>query len=238
MNISSPDCQPLARYTNDLLLTGTHRQSESAAAVVGQIAHELRQPLSAMEAIVYYLQLTVTDDPRTRFQIEKLRQLVEQSGSILSDAVHFLQAAPARPERRDLHEALAECLGRLATTDQNLIELELADPFPLVSFDLTQVHHLISTALRFCLRAGRRAHAVEVSTYVEAAHAVLTFSTAAPQLDIPCPEDLFTPFAEHPAAAAGLGLASVRRIAEAHGGACRLATGAASRLDLIVELPL
>jgi len=206
--------------------------------MVGQIAHELRQPLSAMEAIVYYLQLTVTDDPRTRAQIEKLRQLIEQSGSILSDAVHFLQAAPPRPERRDLHEALAESLSRLATVDQNVIEIDLADPFPLLNFDLTQMDHLLSTALRFCLRAGRRAHPVEVSTHVGGTYAILGFSTTAPHFDIPSPEALFTPFEDHPAAAAGLGLASVRRIAEAHGGACHLSMSPSHYVTLRVELPL
>jgi len=114
------------------LLTRPDLPTENAAEIVGQLAHELRQPLSAMEAIVYYLQLTVVDDARTRAQIEKLRQLIDQSGSILSDAVHYLQAAPARPEPHDLHEALAESAGRLATLDQNLLAFDLADPFPPV----------------------------------------------------------------------------------------------------------
>jgi len=202
------------------------------------MAHELRQPLSAMEAIVYYLQLTVVDDARTRAQIEKLRQLIDQSGSILSDAVHYLQAAPARPERRDLHEALAESVGRLAALDQNLITFDLADSFPPLSFDLTQMQHLLGSALRFCLRAGRRAHPVEVEMYLAGARAVLRFATTAPHLDLVSPEDLFTPFEDHPAVAAGLGLASVRRIAEAHGGECRLLTEPGRRLALHIELPL
>jgi signal transduction histidine kinase len=202
------------------------------------MAHELRQPLSAMEAIVYYLQLTVVDDARTRAQIEKLRQLIDQSGSILSDAVHYLQAAPARPERRDLHEALAESAGRLATLDQNLLAFDLADPFPLLNFDLIQMQHLLGSALRFCLRAGRRAHPVEVETYLAGARAVLRFATTAPHLELVSPEDLFTPFEDHPAVAAGLGLASVRRIAEAHGGECRLRTEPGRRLALHIELPL
>lgn len=238
MNISGPDCQLSPRYTNDLLLTETDTRTGDAATIVGQIAHELRQPLSAMEAIVYYLHLTITDDPRARAQIEKLRQLIEQSGAILSDAVHYLQSAPVRTERRDLHEALAECLSRLVTLDQSAIELDLADPFPLVRFDLTQLHHLISTALRFCLRAGRRVHPVEVSTHLEGHYAILCFSTHAPGLEITSPEDLFLPFEEHPAAAAGLGLASVRRIAEAHGGSCRLSTVPNGRITLRVDLPL
>ena len=192
-----------------------------------------------MEAIVYYLQLTVVDDARTRAQIEKLRQLIDQSGSILSDAVHYLQAAPARPERRDLHEALAESAGRLATLDQNLLAFDLADPpFPLLNFDLIQMQHLLGAALRFCLRASRRAHPVEVTTRVQNARAVLRCATTAPQLDLLSPDDLFTPFEDHPTAVAGLGLASVRRIAEAHGGDCRLLTEPGHRLALRIELPL
>jgi signal transduction histidine kinase len=216
-----------------LLLTRPDLPTENAAEIVGQLAHELRQPLSAMEAIVYYLQLTVVDDARTRAQIEKLRQLIEQSGSILSDAVHYLQAAPARPEPHDLHEALAESAGRLATLDQNLLAFDLADPFPLLNFDLIQMQHLLGAALRFCLRASRRAHPVEVVTRV-----VLRFATTAPHLDLLSPDDLFTPFEDHPAAVAGLGLASVRRIAEAHGGDCRLLTEPGHRLALRIELPL
>jgi signal transduction histidine kinase len=191
-----------------------------------------------MEAIVYYLQLTVVDDARTRAQIEKLRQLIDQSGSILSDAVHYLQAAPARPERRDLHEALSESVGQLAALDQNLIAFDLADPFPLLNFDLTQMQHLLGSALRFCLRAGRRAHPVEVETYLAGTRAVLRFATTAPHLDLVSPEDLFTPFEDHPAVAAGLGLASVRRIAEANGGECRLRAEPGRRLALHIELPL
>ncbi|MBZ2180968.1 MAG: sensor histidine kinase [Acidobacteriota bacterium] len=221
-----------------MLLTRPDLPTENAAEIVGQLAHELRQPLSAMEAIVYYLQLTVVDDARTRAQIEKLRQLIEQSGSILSDAVHYLQAAPARPEPHDLHEALAESAGRLATLDQNLLAFDLADPFPLLNFDLIQMQHLLGAALRFCLRASRRAHPVEVVTRVQSTRAVLRFATTAPHLDLLSPDDLFTPFEDHPAAVAGLGLASVRRIAEAHGGDCRLLTEPGHRLALRIELPL
>lgn len=237
MNISSPDCRPAPRYTNGLLLTEPDIRTGDAAAIVGQIAHELRQPLSAMEAIVYYLQLTVTDDPRTRAQIEKLHQLIEQSSTILSDAVHYLQSAPLRPEQLDLHEALGECLSQLAPPDQNRIELELAEPAPVLRFDRSQVQHLMAAALRFCLRVSRRNHPVAVSTGLEDGRAILGFVTNTEGLEIAAPEELFTPFEDHPAAAAGLGLASIRRIAEAHGGSCRLHTGPGPQITLRVELP-
>jgi two-component system sensor histidine kinase KdpD len=191
-----------------------------------------------MEAIVYYLQLTVTDDPRSRAQIEKLRQLIEQSGAILSDAVHYLQSAPPRPEPLDLHEALADCLGRLAPLDQHKLELDLVEPAPVLRFDRSQMQHLMAAALRFYLRVSRRSHPVAVSTCVENGNVILAFTTDIEGTEIHAPEDLFAPFEDHPAAAAGLGLASIRRIAQTHRGSCHLLKGSGPELTLRVELPL
>ena len=58
-----------------------------AASVLRHAAHELRQPLSTMESIAYYLELILPDaDERGREQLEKLRKLVEQSNWIVAGA--------------------------------------------------------------------------------------------------------------------------------------------------------
>ena len=238
MNILPPDCPPAPRYTEALLLTEANPRVADTATIVGQLAHELRQPLSAMEAITYYLHLTVVKDPNARQQIDKLRQLIEQAGWILSDAVHYLQSAPARPALHDVHEILEVVLSRFSTEDQDVVFVDLADAFPLVSLDLAQMQHLLTTALRFCLRAARQAYPVEVATYVAADRAIIVFSTEAPGLDVNSCDGLFSPFEDHPAPAAGLGLASVRRIAEVHGGSCDLSVDAAGELRLRVALPI
>ncbi|MBK5294679.1 MAG: hypothetical protein JJE04_23735, partial [Acidobacteriia bacterium] len=50
-----------------------------AASVVRHLTHELRQPLSTVESIAYYLQMvTPRQDLKTQHQLEKLQQLVEQ----------------------------------------------------------------------------------------------------------------------------------------------------------------
>lgn len=238
MNILPPDCTTAPRYTDALLLTEANPRVADTATIVGQLAHELRQPLSAMEAITYYLHLTVVKDPNARQQIDKLRQLIEQAGWILSDAVHYLQSAPARLALHDVHEILEVVLSRFSTEDQDVVFVDLADAFPLVSLDLAQMQHLFTTALRFCLRTARQAYPVEVATYVAADRAIIVFSTEAPGLDVNSCDGLFSPFEDHPAPAAGLGLASVRRIAEVHGGSCDLSVDAAGELRLRVALPI
>ena len=70
-----------------------------AAEVIRHLAHELRQPLSTIESIAYYLEIILPKtNSKAREQVGKLQQMVHQSNWILTDAIHFLQAAPPRPD--------------------------------------------------------------------------------------------------------------------------------------------
>jgi hypothetical protein len=58
------------------------------------LIHELRQPLSAMESIAYYLELTVpVEQVQLRRQISRLQQLVMEASMSLSEAVRESRAA-------------------------------------------------------------------------------------------------------------------------------------------------
>ena len=53
------------------------------------LAHELRQPLSTIESIAYYLELTIPPDQvQARIYISRLQQIVMEASAILSAAVH------------------------------------------------------------------------------------------------------------------------------------------------------
>lgn len=57
--------------------------------VICNLAHDLRQPLSAIEAIAYYLEKTLPEDQReARQYMLRLQELVEASSTIISDAVN------------------------------------------------------------------------------------------------------------------------------------------------------
>jgi signal transduction histidine kinase len=63
--------------------------------VLGTLAHELRQPLSNIEAIAYYLSMVLPPgDENIQAQLGRIRELVEQSNLILSAALG-LAPAPA-----------------------------------------------------------------------------------------------------------------------------------------------
>jgi signal transduction histidine kinase len=68
----------------------------SPTEVLAELAHELRQPLSSIESIAYYLAMvTPQGDARTQSELARIRQLVDQAGSILSDTLRRSGYAPA-----------------------------------------------------------------------------------------------------------------------------------------------
>ena len=52
------------------------------------LAHELRQPLSTIESIAYYLELTIPPDQvQARIYVARLQQIVMEASAIVSAAV-------------------------------------------------------------------------------------------------------------------------------------------------------
>ena len=52
------------------------------------LVHDLRQPLSAIESIAYYLELTIPPDQvQTRVYVSRLQELVMEASTTLSAAV-------------------------------------------------------------------------------------------------------------------------------------------------------
>jgi nitrogen-specific signal transduction histidine kinase len=60
--------------------------------MVRDLIHELRQPLSSIEAIAYYLEMTLPPEQiQARLYMRRLQQLVDQTSCILQDATAQLR---------------------------------------------------------------------------------------------------------------------------------------------------
>ncbi len=62
-----------------------HRELGADPFRIGELAHELRQPLSTIESLAYYLELTSESD-HIRHQLERIRLMVDRANQILSQA--------------------------------------------------------------------------------------------------------------------------------------------------------
>lgn len=113
--------------------------------LLNEVAHELRQPLSTMEAIAYYLELALPQaDPRVREQVNRLRQLVAQSGWVLNDAVALARPVAARPQCVDLNEIISEFILDQAHGSNPQIEFQSQPEGDLAWLDFEQAREMVS----------------------------------------------------------------------------------------------
>ncbi len=196
----------------------TDAASVQAGDVVRHLTHELRQPLSTIESIAFYLRMVLPEESKAAPQLEKLHDLVEQINWVLSDAVHLLQAAPVNRQVADLRELIVRALADRPSTAAEPLQLEFQDEPVLVSLDASQALHLIRgvvLVLRQMVRGGSK---IIVRARVERQEVNLEFLVPALDMQQGELDRLFEPFASGLASGPGLSLATARRIAESHGG--------------------
>ncbi len=207
-----------------------------AANVVRHLAHELRQPLSTIESIAYYLDLILPPDAaKAREQVEKLQHLVEQSNWIVSNAVDFVQAAPLSLERIGLVDLVSRAI---ALCDEPGPRVEFDCELPVVTIDRAQGEHLLRNLFTFFWFAGKGGSVVFRASAVDGAGHILIEGSA--QVDGYSQQKLdalFEPFSSGVPAGAGFSIASMRRIVAAHGGWMRARAGE-NRISIQIALPV
>ena len=62
--------------------TSTSARLHNPASALDDLAHEVRQPLSVIESLAYYLELTCTDE-KTRAHLQRIQAMVLQASLIL-----------------------------------------------------------------------------------------------------------------------------------------------------------
>ena len=204
------------------------KQSSSPAVDLQTIAHELRQPLSAIESIAYYLSLVLPRDSRpARTQVSRLQQLVEQSNWILTSALQLADTTPPAPQPLNLEELITQTLTSRAAHGDPLIYLELAGGLPLVNLDPGRGRALVENLLTLFRQLSSDLHPVRITTSAGAGGVSLGIATAIPGYGS---EVLLGP-------GCSLSIQSARRVVEAYGGTFSIQVDAASGISLKVVLP-
>ncbi len=120
----------------------------AASEVFRSVAHELRQPLSNIESIAYYLTLVApADQPKFQEHLVRIRDLVEQSNWILSSGLRLAYPAELLPQALDLSSLLADTVSSQPASVQHLFRLELASELPPVHMDPRLGRALIESLL-------------------------------------------------------------------------------------------
>ena len=201
------------------ILSGEASGRYDARQMVCLLAHELRQPLSAMESLSCYLEIVLpAHEIKARVQVEKMQELLRQTSWILSDAVHILHAANAHPVLMDWNETLLEIVTEGGAAPGDNIEFTLDDTIPPVPFDLEQARHLAIGMFVFLRKLSRGRGFVHVTSRHDPGYVELEFGCILPDVNPECWEAMPEPFNPHAPSGSGLAMACARQIVRRHDG--------------------
>jgi len=196
------------------------------------IAHELRQPLSTIGSIAYYLGLILPKgDNRAWEHVARLQQLVEQSNWILTCGLQLADQTPLAPVPLDFEQLIRQAIATRTSQGHAHPILELSGDLPVVRLDRMRGLGLIENLLALCIHLAGGAHPVRLRTTApdagENGGVVLEISTVAPG------------YRSEAALGAGsaLGLECARRIVHAHGGSLTVDVDPVSGIRLRAVLP-
>jgi signal transduction histidine kinase len=200
-----------------------------AKDVIRHLTHELRQPLSALESIAFYLQMTLGGKSSdVSAHIDRLQQMVDNANWVLSDVLHLLQMAPSSPVAIDMLELTEDVLSESWVSEGLTVETKLATGLPNVWADVEQCRHLLRSALQFLRRVVDEPREVALSAQVLPGSVRIELSGNAPAMDVTA---LFSPLEPNQ-------LFTCRRIAESNGGQFTALQDEAGRLALCFDVPL
>ncbi len=193
---------------------------ETIGLIAGGVAHEVRNPLFALQTLVAGLERKLSGRGDLSEFFGHMKDQVERLNALMTDLLQL--GRPIAKEdfaEVDLREVVERAVGNLAPRFAGIEEkVSVEGEAPRVRgvrANLLQVaENLVSNALSFTPEGER----VAVSLRAEGGEAVVEVRDRGPGIPRELLGKLFTPFASKRKGGTGLGLAIVRKIVEAHGG--------------------
>jgi signal transduction histidine kinase len=215
-------------------------------SVAAGIAHEVRNPLNALQINVRILEheLASVLPDRDAHAYQVLQTIASELSHLDRFVCEFLRYA--RPPQLRLERlALPQLLADLATfigpecARQHVhLETEAAPGLPTLVADGFQLKHALLNLVLNSLHATPRDGRITLSAVAEGAVVRLAVRDTGAGIDAAQLEQVFELFFTTREGGTGLGLPIARRIVEAHGGTLVIASRAGAGTTATLELPL
>lgn len=194
-------------------------RNEALEAMGARVAHEVRNPLSAIRALVEVL-AEKADDDRNRKRFEVIRTEVDRIDDILTGYLSFARPLQ-RIERRDVNgrevidDVAAIFAARIETAG---ISLTVDGPSVMASMDPRRIKEALLNLLLNAMDATPRGGRIALRVRAEEQDVVFTVEDSGVGMTAAQRERAGIPFSTDKAHGTGLGLALTRQAARDHGG--------------------
>ena len=223
----------------------TQRERLEQLATLGrfsaQMAHDLKNPIAALKGAAQYLKEEHARGHSWDAHGDFLDLLLEQVERLDRVAGTYQRLARVEPLRRplDLNRLVEGVLSLQAFATPGAVELkkELAPDLPECAGDEDLLANALENLVRNAFEAMPDGGTLTVRTQRDGDAVVVEVQDTGSGMDARTRERAFDDFFTTKATGSGLGLAFVRRVAEAHGGTASLTSGEGRGTILRLRLP-
>jgi signal transduction histidine kinase len=220
-------------------------QFAEIAALAGGLAHEIKNPLSTISLNLELLAEDVSggDSPRDRRMLKKIvaiQQECRRLEAVLEDFLKFARVGELELEVCDLNEVVRDFLAFYqpeAAANGVEISPHLAPDLPAVRLDSQLFRQVLLNLALNAQQAMPRGGTIELQTRPHEGRVELDCIDNGSGMDEQTLSRIFTAFFSTKPAGTGLGLATVKRIVEAHGGQISVESAPSRGTRFTVSLP-
>lgn len=211
----------------------------------GRVAHDLRGPLTPLGMSADLLQRMADEPAEVRRLASRVRRSSVRAQRLIDSLLAF--STTGRAQSEDATAQVDECVRAAIEDQQDLIDeqrIEVSTQLASVraridpSLLRTVLYNLIANAVRYMPREGVRR--IEVRCGAKSNRVVTEVDDSGEGIPVEARATVFNSFvrSSRVPGGVGLGLATVKRIVEAHAGSVVLGDGALGGTCVRVELPL
>jgi PAS domain S-box-containing protein len=224
----------------------------SLGEMAAGIAHELKNPLAALEVMAGLLRRKVADSPDAQTLLADIMSEAKLANAIVCDMLEFVRPIRLQVERTDLsavlHQAVMQAQMHQARGNTS-VQLDVEAGLPSIEGDHTQLCQVFINLLTNAFEALEGQGRVTLSAVADAgdpAHdqdapapvVVVEVADTGPGIPIGLSDRIFNPFFTTKTTGSGLGLPIVRKIVDAHEGRIDVTSGPGQGTRFKVTLPV
>lgn len=219
-------------------------RSERLAALgelSSQVAHEIRNPLTAIGGFARSVERTMADDDSNRESIEIIIKETERLERILTEQLCFAKLSPPEMKPQDINDIIRETASLFTekiNAKQASLTTELADEIPNINIDADKMKQVFINLLQNAIDTISEGGRIGVKSDLLNRTVEIRFLNNGPPIPVEILGRLFVPFATTKASGSGLGLPIAYEIIYEHGGTIDVTTDTESGTVFLITLPL
>ena len=224
----------------------TERQDTDRLVAIGQtagmIGHDIRNPLQAIVSELYIAKEAIANTPHLEDKALALESigLIEEQTDYISKIVSDLQdyARPLKPEYKevDLAKLVVSVFQTVKVPEKVVLKVDVKG-FPNIQTDPTLIRRAITNLVNNALQAMPDGGTLELCAVKSEGKTVITVTDTGQGIPEEIKPKLFTPLVTTKAKGQGLGLAVVKRLVEALGGAITFESELGKGTTFTITLP-